>query len=432
MAYNELIKNFERIRDYMREFYVCGFKSREEYDKKSARSYDDERRRIESWLGDYMGFRQTPEGKNVFLAIDSRLSRHNPLYKAWKAKSFTDGDITLHFLIFDILDASGQAYSLNEMMEKLDGYFADANVPKTFDTSTVRKKLQEYVGEGLVCTVKQGKTLLYRRAEMTKLNCADALNFFSETAPCGVIGSFLLDRAQVQEEYFAFKHHYITQALDDDILCSLFEAMRQKRAVTLKMLGRRGGEVAEKQVVPLRIFVSVQNGRQYLLAHWEQQKRIWSFRIDRILSVKLGELCEGFENLRAALDRMQQNMWGVSTQGGKNRLERVEFTILHGDGEEYIYNRLVREKRCGQVERLNAHTSRFVAEVYDASELIPWIRTFLCRIVSIHFSNEALEKRFRADLEAMYRIYGIPEDKHGNTEDKRSQKSVKSEENDDF
>lgn len=42
MAYNELIKNFERVRAYMREFYVYGFKSRNEYDAKSARSYDSE------------------------------------------------------------------------------------------------------------------------------------------------------------------------------------------------------------------------------------------------------------------------------------------------------------------------------------------------------------------------------------------------------
>lgn len=48
MAYSELIKNFERVRAYMREFYVYGFKSRTEYDAKSARSYDDERRRLES------------------------------------------------------------------------------------------------------------------------------------------------------------------------------------------------------------------------------------------------------------------------------------------------------------------------------------------------------------------------------------------------
>ena len=44
MAYSELVKNFNRIRDYMREFYVYGFKSRDEFGKKSARSYDDERR----------------------------------------------------------------------------------------------------------------------------------------------------------------------------------------------------------------------------------------------------------------------------------------------------------------------------------------------------------------------------------------------------
>ena len=100
MAYSELIKNFDRIRDYMREFYLYGFKSRNEYTQKSARSYDDERRRVESWLGSCMSFRQTPEGKNVFLSIDSRVSRHNPLYAAWKTKSFTDGDITLHFILF--------------------------------------------------------------------------------------------------------------------------------------------------------------------------------------------------------------------------------------------------------------------------------------------------------------------------------------------
>lgn len=68
----------------MREFYVYGFKSREEFNNKSSRSYDDERRRVENCLGDYMNFRTTSKGKNVFISIDSRMVRHNPLYKAWK------------------------------------------------------------------------------------------------------------------------------------------------------------------------------------------------------------------------------------------------------------------------------------------------------------------------------------------------------------
>lgn len=79
MAYSELIKNFEKVRDYMREFYVYGFKRREEYDAKSARSYDNERRRVESWLGEYMSFRQEANGKSVFLSVDSRAIGQNPL-----------------------------------------------------------------------------------------------------------------------------------------------------------------------------------------------------------------------------------------------------------------------------------------------------------------------------------------------------------------
>ena len=38
MAYSELIKNFDRIRDFMRQFYVYGFRRREEFGSVSGRS----------------------------------------------------------------------------------------------------------------------------------------------------------------------------------------------------------------------------------------------------------------------------------------------------------------------------------------------------------------------------------------------------------
>lgn len=37
----------------------------------------------------------------------------------------------------------------------------------------------------------------------------------------------------------------------------------------------------------------------------------------------------------------------------------------------------------------------------------PWIRTFICRIVSIHFSNQELEAQFKRDIDAMARLYGL-------------------------
>lgn len=408
MAYSELIKRFNRTRGYMREFYVCGFRSREEYDRKSARSYDDERRRMESWLGDYMRFRRNPDGKNVFLSIDSRVSRHNPLYTAWKAKSFTDGDITLHFLLFDILHSPEAALPLQDILDGIDDRLRGFREPKVFDASTVRKKLNEYIAAGIVTAEKRGRTAYYRRAEGAVPCGPDILDFFSEVAPCGVIGSYLLDRESAHREPFAFKHHYMTGAMDSEIVCVLLAAIREKRSVTLETISRRRGSAVKSEAVPLKLMVSVQNGRQYLMAYAPRARRILPVRADHIVSVRLGEPCGEFDALREKLAGMLPHIWGVSTQGTSGeRMEHVEFTVRYGPDEGYIPRRLEREKRCGTVEQLDANTSRFSADVYDASELVPWIRTFLCRITDIHFSDPALEARFRSDLQEMYALYGL-------------------------
>ena len=408
MAYSELIKNFSRIRDYMREFYLYGFKSRGEYTQKSARSYDNERRRIESILDGYMRFRQTPEGRNVFLSIDSRKVPHNPLYKAWKAGSFTDGDITLHFLLFDILYAPEVALTLQEITEAVDRKLAVFEEPHVFDESTVRKKLKEYAAEGLLIMEKKGKSVLYRRSEAAQLPGRDVLDFFSETAPCGVIGSFLLDKMEAHPGHFAFKHHYITSSMDSEILCALFLAFREKREVTLETIHRPDGQTHVLKAVPLQIMVSVQSGRQYLMAAADHRQRIRSFRLDNILSVSPGEVCGEYDTLRGNLERMRQHIWGVSTHSFSGaRMEHVDFTVRFGPDEEHIFRRLEREKRCGTVERISEDTARFSADVYDASEMIPWIRTFICRLTELHFSDPQLQEHFLHDLQEMAEMYGV-------------------------
>ena len=411
-SYSELIKNFEKIRAYMREFYVYGFKSRDDYQRKSARSYDDERRRLESWLGEHMGFVRTPEGKNVFISIDSRTIRHNPLYNAWKAKSFTDGDITLHFILFDVLHDPSVKKTIAQLLEEIDGkYLSGFEKPMMFDESTVRKKLREYCQAGLIVPEKEGRKMYYRRAEHTDISgLNDALHYFSEAAPCGVIGSFILDREESDTDAFTFKHHYITGAIDSGVLAALFTAMREKRAVTVSNTSRKTDLPRRSRIVPLRVLISVQSGRQHLFAYLPEYNSFTSYRIDYLSNVKLEDPTPRFDELRTELDRMQGHMWGVSVnrnRWGKEQLEHVAFTVRVEDGEEYIVRRLEREKRIGTVEQLDAHTYRFSADVYDSSELIPWIRTFICRIGQMNFSNRTVENQFRKDLEAMYRMYGV-------------------------
>ncbi len=408
MAYSEVIKNFNRVRDYMREFYVYGFKSRDEYTKKSGRSYDDERRRLESWLGDYMQFRRNAEGKNVFLSIDSRISHHNPLYKAWKAKSFTDGDITLHFILMDIFADCQEALTLSEIADRVDQCLSVFDEPKTFDDSTIRKKLKEYEAEGIIIKEKCGKTVCYRQSESPAFENADVLDYFSEVEPCGVIGSFLLDKVGSHDELFAFKHHYITGAMDSEILCSVFMAMHDKRSITMETINRHRDRISENHVIPLQVMISTQSGRQYLMAYTPRFERITSFRLDNIVSVKIDEKSARFDELREAFQGMRPHIWGVSTQSRSGeRMEHVEFTIRYEADEMFIPRRLEREKRCGTVEHIDRNTSRFCADVFDASELVPWIRTFICRITEIHFSDQELEKLFKQDISDMYSLYDM-------------------------
>ena len=455
MPYSELVKNFEKIREYMREFYVYGFKSRGEYNQKSARSYDDERRRIESWLGEYMRFAETADGRNYFISVDSRAISENPFYKAWKTKSFTDGDITLHFAIFDVLWSPEIKLTLAELTDEIDSLLSSGF---DFDESTLRKKLKEYADEGIIVIEKRGRQVIYSRAHDVDISgLRDVLVFFSEVAPCGVICSFLCDKLTSDRRLnsdkmpggsqsndnilscgsqssdniipisnqsngvqltsgchsnlvnssagsvFCFKHHYITEAIDSDVMASLFDAMRKKSYVLLDNFSRRSQKSRTLRLLPLKIYISVQNGRQHLIAY-NENSRFGSYRLDYISNVRLCEPAADFDRLRAALAKKETRMWGVMC-GSDARCERVEFEIYVGADEEYIVNRLEREKRCGSIEKIDNTHYRYTAEVYDSNELLPWIRTFISRITRLKCSNRAVENRFREDVKEMYHMY---------------------------
>ena len=406
MAYSELIKSFEKIRDYMRDFYVYGFKSREDYTRKSARSYDDERRRIESWLGGYMAFRHTAEGKNVFISVDNRSVTFNPLHNAWKAKSFTDKDIVLHFCILDLL-ADGTPRSAGEITDAVADCLSHTHSLFEVDESTVRKKLKEYVQMGLLRDEKRGRLLYFRLAEdkVDLSSWEDAAAFFSEEAPFGAVGSYLLDRQAEAPEHFSYKHYYLLHTLDTQILFDALCAMKEKRCVDVVNFSVRKDAEHEHRVYPLRFYVSTQTGREYLLAYHYKFRKPMFFRLDAIRSITAGPVEPKHGEYEGFAHKFDENLWGVST-GAEYSIDHVELTLRVGDDEGYILDRLEREKRHGRIEAVDAHTYMFVADVYDAGELLTWARSFIGRVVSFESNNRFAVDRFYGDVRHMAGMYG--------------------------
>ena len=402
MAYSELIKDISRIREYMREFFVYGFKSREEVGGKSARSYDNERRRIESWLGDYMSFRQDVNGKNVFISVDRRRVSQNPLYQAWRAASFTKNDITLHFWLLDIL-SSDETKSLTEIIEKIDrDYLPLFENADPIDESTLRRKLKEYVDIGLIVAERQGKQLVYKLSvdNVDLQSWSDAIAFFAEENPLGVVGSYLQDKFISLPRYISFKHNYLLFASDSGIVLELLKAVNERRVVELEVYPNK-----RRTVLPLKVFISTQGGRQYVAGCYTRTKRITFFRLDAIKKVVPLENVPDYDAYAKLLTEYRKHLWGVST-GQVDYLEHVAMTLKVESDERYIIGRLEREKRCGQVEALSENLWRFTADVYDAQEMLPWLRTFIGRIVSLSCTNKDVEERFFTDLESLAAIYG--------------------------
>ena len=404
-GYSELIKNFERVRAYIREFYVYGCKSREEAAKKSSRTYDNEKRRIESWLHEYMGARRDKEGKTVFLSLDSRRAAENPFFRAFAAKSFTDADITLHFLLFDVL-LDGER-TQTQLTEEITSRLNVFDEPLPFDESTLRKKLAEYADKGLIRKRTEGKRAFYSLPPVPDLApLRTALEFFSEAAPLGEPGAFLLDKLPQRPSPFRFKHHYVTGTPDDEILLALFEAMREKRCVLLHKTSRK--KENDSTVVPLCVGAGTQSGRQYLFG-WDTVYRVFrSYRLDFILRVKSLDVCENFDDLCKKFTQIRPNIWGVSL-GKDAKTSRVQFSLKIEKGEEYILRRLLREGRGGSVEQTEENVFTFRADVFDSEETLGWIRTFTGRILSLDFSDRTAENKFKNDLQTMYRLYGLEE-----------------------
>jgi len=406
VAYNELIKHYSNVKKYIREFYIYGFKNRNEIVDKSLRSYDNERRRIENYLGDYLYFTQSSKGRNQTISIDARKVKHNPFYKVFKAKSFTDITLIIHFCLIDLLEED-MWYSLDEIVDLLyKDYFNYMYNEINVDRRTIAKKVELYVKEGIIQRKKAGRKYLYKKeVDMIDLSkWQDILNFFSETNPLGVIGSFLIDRIENKDiEAFSYKHHYMLYALDSDILEVILEAMEEKRNVNIKTYTQKLKDKKQK-LYPIKIYISTQTGRQYLLAYNFSKRHLVFYRIDNIKTISLDKKEEYYKDYEQIYQELKPYLWGVMI-GEKERLEHFEMVIRIEKYEQFIVQRLIREKRNGHVEKISDSQYKYSVDTFDVGELLPWVRTFIGRIEKIDSTNRYSLTRFRRDYQKMCKMY---------------------------
>lgn len=409
--FQELIKSFPKTREYVRDFFVYGFKNRNEFKGKSPRTYDNERRRLESWLRPYVRKNYTAKGFNISLAIDSNLLDTNPLFQVWKTKSFTDNDIVLHFLILDLL-SDDKSMSIEEITDKLLTKYESL-----FDIQTVRRKCNTYAKEGLLQKNKYGKKILFSLNSSSALylksnkNILDALSFYQMAGNFGIVGNHLLDQLDSENQIFRVKHSFFVHTLEDEILYAILNSINKKTSIELELKSSKTKVMNQVHCIPLQIFTSTRSGRRFLCAYIMKSRRFTCYRLDTIQSVSSLEKSEDFDKYLDKLNKNRQKLWGVSFQSGsRNHLDKLTMIVnVTEPAESYIIDRLKREGRGGKITKISESVFKYETEVFDCNEMLPWIRTFIGRIISLKCTDQTVVKRFYYDLEIMYQMYQISE-----------------------
>lgn len=405
-GFSELIKNFEKTRDYVRDFFIYGYKVRNDFDKKSARTYDDEKRRVESWLGDYLVYDDSVRGRQVAISVDSGRISENPLYQAFYTRSFTDNDIRLHFLLLDIM-SDGEEYTAGELCDLISRGFRFCP-----DEQTVRLKLKEYVEEGMMLSEKRGRSVYFRLSGdfaenwLDSEGLVDAVSFFSETQEFGLVGNSILKMLGLKNRYFFMKHYYIVHTLEDEVMLTVLEAIREHRLLTVRSFSRSGTEQRETVVLPMQVLSAVQTGRRFLAAYIPSEERFFTFRLDYMPLPKLGSICDGFDGVMERYKALSARSFGVSLKEVPGAEPLKILLRIDEQNEFYVIERLKREKRCGSLERMGEDTYAVTLDLCDPNEAMKWVKTFIGRIVRAEGGEQQLRERFESDIERMYEMYG--------------------------
>lgn len=418
-------KKMKGVRAFVRDLFINGFRDRtglNELADNKKRAADENRQIIASILREYYKF-EKKDGERYFIAIDTRQNRHNPIHNIWKTKAFSGADIMMHFYILDYLSqhkgsnreitkvvlfeylesaASHDENDEERFFEKKDG--TELSLSKKLTESKLSDMLVKMTELGLITRYRGTNGYCYVAGDTFDAD-PDLLDFASEVMPVGTIGSYLIDRQETHPPIFAFKHNMISQALDDEVMYILFEAINEHREVRLEVYSRASKEYSDQVLLPLFIMRNVQTGRQYAACWAEAEKKFKPVRLDYINVDRdsLGGIVDGYEDKRRECKELYKHSWGVNLFYTDMPPRKVSFTIQVDESTEYVAKRLEREKRNGRVEALGDWKYRFSMDLYDPIEILPWITTFYGCIVELEIDDEEAMAKLKANFEKMMR-----------------------------
>lgn len=374
--YQELVKSFDNIRKISQDFFIYGYNGRGDFPFISDRMYDNELRRIKSYLKNYVITTQTKDKKTISISSNTIYDTINPLFELFSGKSFTSKDCFLHFVILDIL-SNYKTKTLNEIYDEiLDNYD-----PIDLDIMTVRNKLHEYIDLGIIILSKENNKNLYSLQNKIIFDdkLIETLIFFQNIVPLGYILNPITSN---KKSSYIYKQVFFSNVLDDEYVLILLKAIENNQPILIKQRGRKNNVIVKG--MPIGIYQNMITGRRYLKV-MKKGNSVF-VRIDKI---------EEISYLDTEYTLFEEN----------NKKEYIRVLIHIDDNEMFIVDRIYREINEKNIIKIDENTYQFTLYYSNLFDSIPYVRSYFGRILKLESNNKQVLTKLERDLFSTLALY---------------------------
>jgi hypothetical protein len=194
-----------------------------------------------------------------------------------------------------------------------------------------------------------------------------------------------------------FRYRHLERIVDDDTLLPLIHCIRTGKKARYQYNNRN------HEGFPRQIRYDALYGRQYAVIHNEERRYILP-----ITNMSKVSILPDSAEKNAAPDSFLRHAWFAARarEGSKTAVPvRVWFYI--DKDENFILERLQREKRHGNLATVCEGTYLLEIKLTDPLEILPWLRSFLGYAVIEKSGKHDLFERYSEYISEMREKYGV-------------------------
>jgi predicted DNA-binding transcriptional regulator YafY len=431
--FNEFIKNYNILRNILRECFLYGCYSREDLEKKmkiSSRKISYEIRRIQQFIGKKY-IKIDKYGRYNLLNLTYDFLRHpdNFLINTYYSKSFTKNDLILYFSILMYLESCNKEKDFNSIEMALieNGLISYENLSR----KTLERKINEMCND-----LTQIEYKIYKRKKFYKIakdifksinndelkNLFLAIKLFKNVMIPTTFGYFLedtiIDYAKLQRNFdirtidcFNYSNLYYHPAIEEELLWTILKAIHNRKKIKINYKAKKSDKNSNnlESIVPYKIRFDVKYGRLYLVSilqdEYDNLKCI-IIRIDRIEEIKVLKSRFKREEYNKLYNKYFEHSWSNAIMETDGDLEEVIFLIIiNDDNDKEIIDKILLEVQNIECKKLEYGVYQFKLIVNDSLEILPWIRSYAGNIIVKE--NKKLKDKLYNDLEETLKSYGV-------------------------